>query len=325
VDMKIRFYGARGSHPTAVPIDRIEKIQKNIWDLARKSSAKTWSQFQKEIKTKPHSFASTYSCHTTCIEILSEGSPMPIYVDMGTGLSAAAGDLASGLNNDKFKADSGEAAFFITHTHWDHIIGLPTLYRLYKPGNEFHFYGAHKGLKKRIAGLFNKNYFPVEFDLLEDRLHFHELRKDEQIPFGKLKISTASQPHPGTSFAYRFEYNHKIFVIATDTDLSNTMASSFPKGKNIYSGATMVAVDSHFTHEDYLQRKTHGHPSIERVVDFAASEEINNIMLTHHNPAYDDEFLDALLESAYTYLRSKYGERHPLRFQLPIEGNQFNL
>jgi phosphoribosyl 1,2-cyclic phosphodiesterase len=323
--MKVIFHGSRGSHSIAPTSDQIEKIAKNIFELSKQNPKMDWKQFKAKITEKPHSFSNFYSLHSTCVEIHSPLSPMPIFIDMGTGLSAAAADKKSGLNNKAFKKGNGEAAFFITHTHWDHVIGLPTLFRIHKDNNKFHFYGGHSQLEKRISKLFDKNFFPIPFENLAQRFHFHQLKKEEVIPFGKLKIQMAAQSHPGISFAYRFEENNKSFVVATDTDLNHTFRSRRNNRSNIYTNATLLAVDSHFSVDDFRTRRDHGHPNIEMVVDFAVKENAKNLLLIHHNPQYSDKKLEEELSRAKVYLNKTYKNQSDLKILLPLPGKAYNL
>jgi phosphoribosyl 1,2-cyclic phosphodiesterase len=323
--MKIVFYGSRGSNNVSSSPQRLETIAKNIFTLTRKNPRAPWAAFKKLLGEMDHSFAGVHSQHTTCVELCSDMAGMPLFLDMGTGLHAASIDPRSGLNNSQFKRGKGECAFFLSHTHWDHVIGLPTLLQIHRGDNKFHFYGCHPKLERRIAKLFDRDFFPVPYASVAPRFHFHQLRKNELLPFGKIRIQSASQSHPGTSYAYRFEENGKSFVFATDTDLANTFLSHFHRGSNIYSNADLLAMDSHFSREDFELNRDYGHPSFEMVVDFAVRENVKKVLFIHHNPFYSDTKLDSVLKRAKQYLAKKYGPRHPLALGHPIESELIKL
>src|SRR5687768_3918691 len=147
--MQLKFHGARGSHAVCTTPRRVEEIIKSVWELAQSHPAKNWQDFRRKLEELPRSNYQIWGGNTTCVELKSEMSPMPIFFDAGTGLTAAGSDPWSGLTAPEFRKGTGKAAFFLSHAHWDHILGLITLEQLYK-GNEFHFYGVHKNLMTRL-------------------------------------------------------------------------------------------------------------------------------------------------------------------------------
>ncbi len=323
--MRLKIHGCRGSHAVCTTPQQVEDLGKSLWKLSKKFKATTWSQFKNKIKAEPRSSYQIYGGNTTCLELKSDKAPMPVFFDAGTGLGAASMDPSSQLNNSAFKQKKGELAFFISHTHWDHILGLLTAEQIFKDGNEFHFYGVHKNLSGRIENLFRAENFPVPYESVLTRFHFHQIPIGTDLEFGDLTIKHCAQSHPGGSFAYRVEDGNSTLVFATDTELKNIDPPHMIPGSNIYTNADVLILDAQFSPEDMPRHKGFGHAQIETAVDFAVREKTKRLYLFHQSPAYDDSQIDRQHKRAEQYLRKNYGTRHPLKIFMTIEGEEIKV
>src|SRR5258706_15623861 len=70
------------------------------------------------------------------VELRSASGELYI-LDAGTGLIA----LGRKMLGDAFGQGGGEASFFLTHAHWDHIQGFPFFGPTFVPGNRLIIYG----------------------------------------------------------------------------------------------------------------------------------------------------------------------------------------
>ncbi len=323
--MRVKIHGGRGSHPISVSPRRIEAIGKNIWEFTKNKSFANWSEVQAALSKERRSFHQIYGGHTTCVEVQSDKAEMPFFFDAGTGLTSAGTDAESCLNSPLFHTGQGEVAFFLTHTHWDHIIGLPTIEQLYKIGNSFHFYGAHKKLSQRIGGLFKEEHFPVPYKVVSKNFEFHQLDVGEQIDFGELKISNTAQTHPGGSFAYRVDEGAKSLVFATDVELKHFQYHpTVQPGNNIYSNADVLIMDAQYSPEDMVTKEGYGHSQIYTTVEFAVKEKVKNLYLFHQCPTYNDEMVDMQLERAKAHLKKEFSSSK-LNIEIAIEGATIDI
>jgi len=304
--MIVRVHGARGSHPVPTSKGRIEEIQKSVWELSRESKATTWTEFKRFIDSKPPHLTQTFGGATTCVELATSLSPMPIFIDAGSGMTVASMDKASAFQTPEFLRGKGEAAVFFTHTHWDHISGLVTIPQLFMENNRFHFYGVHSDLRGRLEGLFDARYFPVPFSIIEPRMQFHQIALGKSLRLGGIKVDHLPQSHPGGSFAYRFSDGKHAFVMATDTDLKNMDAPHMVPGDNIYSNANVLFIDAHFSPEDFINKEDFGHAHLFQAIDFGVRENAKMLYLAHQNPYYSDHEIQTQLDRAWDYVRKEH-------------------
>ena len=98
-----------------------------------------------------------YGGNTTCIEVRTDDNTL-IVLDGGTGIFQLAQTL--------FKEMPLTSHVFITHTHWDHIQGLPFFIPLFVPGNTVRVHGAYDivadcGIEQVMNVQLQYSYFPV--------------------------------------------------------------------------------------------------------------------------------------------------------------------
>ncbi len=107
----------------------------------------------------------------------------------------------------EFGKGEGEASMFLSHTHWDHIMGIPFFTPFYVKGNKFKIYGSHPHLEERLVGQQNYEYFPVAFDSFSADIEIISLDSQKDCVLDDVRITWLEMDHPGRSFASNRQAN----------------------------------------------------------------------------------------------------------------------
>lgn len=236
-----------------------------------------------------------YGGNTTCFEI-NCGSRR-IIVDAGTGIR---------LLGKKIMLEEGnllDADLFFTHTHMDHIQGLPFFAPLYNPQSDVRLHAGHlDGITYDLQGiigtmLMKDPVFPVPSSLIEKACSFNDFEcgKTFEIDEG-LTIKTAPLNHPNGACGYRLEFQGKVIAICTDTEHLEGRLD-----KNVLSladGADLLIYDAAYTDEEYPNFKGWGHSTWQEAVKIARAASVKQTLLFHHDPSHDDQKMDEIAKLA---------------------------
>src|SRR5438477_10022176 len=141
----------------------------------------------------PGRATSRYGGNTSCVEVRPRGAA-PIIIDAGTGLRR----LGKSLMEERFGEGKGKATILISHTHWDHVQGLPFFSPLYRAGNHIHIFARQRDL--HLEAVFSQQhhapYFPVPLSAMQAEMRFHELIEGSRFQIGGATITSARLNHP---------------------------------------------------------------------------------------------------------------------------------
>lgn len=313
--MKIKFYGVRGSIPTVLSRDEIHHKLEKILSMATPTDIKTTESIKKYISSLPVSLTSSYGGNTTCIEVVDSVGGINI-IDCGTGLK----QLGRDMMRTEFGKGAGVANIFMTHTHWDHIQGIPFFVPIYIVGNHFNFYSPFTDLKERIGYQQDFSHFPKELDYMQSSKEFFTLPEDSIVYINNLKITNKSMNHPGRAFGYRFEENGKVFAYTSDCEFNIDEMESIESYRPFFQDADVLVFDAQYTFEESFAKLDWGHSSASIAIDIAAKFNVKRLILFHHDPDYSDEKLDLVLANARTYLSMNRKRVGNLQVDLAYEG-----
>ena len=155
-----------------------------------------------------------YGGNTSCLDILTADQQV-IIIDAGTGIRRLGQVL---LEEYQRRVN---AKIFLSHTHWDHIQGLPFFAPLVSRRNHINVYGGKrigKHLEEILAGQFFEPYLPFAYRSLQAAMQVQEVEAGEVIVIGdKTTVTVADLNHPGGALGFRIEDDGAVFTYCCDT------------------------------------------------------------------------------------------------------------
>lgn len=250
-----------------------------------------------------------YGGNTTCIEIRTDNNEL-IILDAGTGIFPLSQTLLAEM--------PVTANVLISHSHWDHIQGLPFFIPNFIPGNVLRLHGGFdpvsgKGIEQVMAVQLQYSYFPVREAEMKARIEYITLTPEQTVQIGSAKVTPYLLNHPVIDFGYLIECNGKsIFFTgdheppyniyqASDDGYAEYQAFVDEKTKSIQDaiqGVDVLIADSSYTDEEYRQKVGWGHGTFSSSIKSAHAASAKVLFCTHHEPTRSDDALDAVFQAA---------------------------
>ncbi len=296
--MNITFWGVRGSLPAAITPGSLRARLRHLIDAARTgdSPEKTADALLEHL---PAALVDTVGGDTSCVTV-GVGSRTIVF-DAGTGMRRFGLSLMDGPCG----RGEGRIDLFLSHTHWDHIMGLPFFAPVHTPGNEITVHSPVPQLKTRLARLFQPDHFPVPWEVVEPALRIAPMAENEPLNLGSAKVRALRTPHPGDSYAFRVEEGDAVFVYATDVEWGLNPPYPEETYYEFFRGADLLVFDSQYTEEEAARKQGWGHSTPTIAVDVALRSGVKRLALFHHEPAHDDANIEAIAERAREHLRDR--------------------
>jgi phosphoribosyl 1,2-cyclic phosphodiesterase len=246
-----------------------------------------------------------YGGNTTCIEIRTDQNEL-IIIDAGTGIFPLSQSLLAEL--------PVTANVLITHSHWDHIQGLPFFIPNFIPGNTLRLHGAFdpvsgKGVEQVMSVQLQYSYFPVREAEMKAQIDYVTLVPEQSIQLGSAKVTPFLMNHPVVDFGYRIEANGKsIFFTGdhepplniyepNDPDFAEYQSFVDEKSANILramAGVDVLIADCSYTSAEYQTKKGWGHGTFHTSINYAKQAGAKVLYCTHHEPTRSDDALETV-------------------------------
>lgn len=278
-ELRVKFWGVRGSHPT------------------------------------PGLGTVKYGGNTACVEI--QAGTHTIILDAGTGIIPLGRELVrttSALVGDA-RERANEIVLLLSHLHHDHTQGLPFFLPAYLPNTKLHIFGpdgTHESLKNVLEQNQSSETFPVSLREMASSKEIQSLRESQIIVWDEMGVRVAestiglsdeaavihihkSYAHPGGVYAYHITWRGKSIVYATDTE---GYVGTDKRLVAFANDADVLIHDAQYSDEHYWgglagfpSTQGYGHSTVSMACGVATAARVRSLILFHYDPSYSDQMV----------------------------------
>ena len=317
---RIRFWGTRGSLPVSLTA---AGVRRKLVAALRGASGRVFGsdrEIDEYLDGLGMEVAGTYGGHSPCVE-LETGGPDYVLCDLGSGLRPF-GQAAIARHGP---ASPQTYHIFVSHVHWDHIMGLPFFTPAYIPGNRVRFYGCHPWLEAALRRQQDNPSFPVDFSYLRATIDFTLLEPGKRYDVAGMSVTAKLQRHAGDSYGYRFESNGKAVVYTSGSEHKLADPGETAGIVEFFRSADVVIFDAMYSLAEATTVKADwGHSSNVVGVELCQLAEVRHLCLFHHEPANDDEAISRVLTETRR-LEEITRTREPMLVTAAYDGMEIEL
>ncbi len=228
-----------------------------------------------------------YGGNTSCVEVNCAGRN--IVFDAGTGICEL-GKITKNFHTD----------ILLSHTHLDHIQGLPFYGPLHKPGSNVALWAGHlkphANVEEVMGHIMSSPVFPLTLKDVQSRVEFNDFLAGEELVNAGLNnvgivVKTFLLNHPDRATAYRLIYKNKSVCYVTDVE--HKIGEVDVKLAEFIKGADLLIYDCTYDDEEFNNYVGWGHSTWQQGVRLADAADVKKLAVFHHDPKATDAILDA--------------------------------
>ena len=318
--MRVRFWGTRGSIPIATTSAAIRRKLVAALTQAIGRGLDTPERVEAFVDRElAFPIRHTYGGNSSCVQ-LDPGGEEYVLCDLGSGARA--------FGNHVLATRPGAPTVFhvfMSHTHWDHIMGFPFFMPAYIPGNTITIYGCHAWLEEALRRQHGAPSFPVEWARLGAEVRFVRLEPDRAYDLAGFRVRAKRQHHTGDSYGYRFERDGRTVVYSTDSEHKLDDPGHTEAFVAFFRDADLVIFDAQYSLADAISIKEDwGHSSNVVGVELCQRARARHLCMFHHEPTHDDEMITAVLAETRRFETITRGD-HAVQVSAAWDGLEIDL
>lgn len=235
-----------------------------------------------------------YGGNTPCLSVAADNGA-PLIFDAGTGIRGLGISLDGHPPHEPLD-------LFLSHTHWDHIQGLPFFSPMFRRGIRLRIWGsghATRTLEQTIRGLLAPDVFPVPFDEVGATIEFRAPPL-EPVQLRGMQVRAIPVRHPGGALGYRIDLAGAAPVVyVPDNELRAEQPGAGAASRDVLReacrGAALLIHDSTYTEEESADFMGWGHSTTDDALQLALDAGVETLALFHHAPGRSDLAIDAMV------------------------------
>ncbi len=318
--MLVRFWGTRGSIPVALTSSDIRRKVETALSMAIAKGVNSPDKLRTFIDNDlDFSVSQTYGGHSPCVEIETVRAEY-LVCDMGSGARAFGSRIMAAQ-----KSEPTVVNVLMSHVHWDHIMGFPFFAPAYVPGARIRIFGCHDVVEKAFRLQQSAPCFPVEFSRLTADIEFVKLEAGRSVDIAGYRVTPKLQRHTGDSYGYRIERDGKAIVYSTDSEHKLEDPTETESFVDFFRNADLVIFDAMYSLLDAVSVKEDwGHSSNMVGVELAQLANVKHLCMFHHEPAFNDERIQSVLNETIRFEQLTRGSR-PLIVSAAFDGMEIEV
>jgi phosphoribosyl 1,2-cyclic phosphodiesterase len=237
-----------------------------------------------------------YGGNTTSVELVA-ASGQRLLIDLGTGAT----ELAKQLMTCEFGKGHGTLPILLSHTHLDHIQGLPFFTPFFIKGNQIRILGAAPlsgiSLEATLQNQLSPHYSPLNgLENLAAGVTIETITPGTAIALPGFEVVTAAVPHGSMwTTAYRVTADARTVTFLSDVEYPS-LDEPLPAAIALAHEADLLIHDAMYADQDYASSKGWGHSPARAGVVVAELARAKKLALFHHSPDATDDMIDRIVE-----------------------------